>query len=42
MGKRRWRDYKTAAGRRPVKEFLEALKRGMELKKEAKVVSYLF
>jgi phage-related protein len=25
MGKRRWRDYKTAAGRRPVKEFLEAL-----------------
>jgi len=25
MTKRRWRDYKTAAGRRPVKEFLEAL-----------------
>jgi phage-related protein len=25
MAKRRWRDYKTAAGRRPVKEFLEAL-----------------
>ncbi|MGN6256612.1 MAG: hypothetical protein ACTHN3_02535 [Solirubrobacterales bacterium] len=25
MAKRRWRDYKTVAGRRPVKEFLEAL-----------------
>jgi phage-related protein len=25
MTKRRWRDYRTAAGRRPVKEFLEAL-----------------
>ncbi len=25
MGKRRWRDYRTAAGRRPVKEFLDAL-----------------
>jgi hypothetical protein len=25
MAKRRWRDYRTAAGRRPIKEFLEAL-----------------
>jgi phage-related protein len=25
MGKRRWRDYQTATGRRPVKEFLDAL-----------------
>ena len=25
MAKRRWRDYKTAAGRRPVKQFLDAL-----------------
>jgi len=25
MGERRWRDYATASGRRPVKEFLEAL-----------------
>lgn len=25
MARRRWRDYKTSAGRRPVKEFLERL-----------------
>lgn len=25
MGKRRWRDYRTAAGRQPVKEFLDTL-----------------
>jgi hypothetical protein len=25
MGARRWRDYATAGGRRPVREFLEAL-----------------
>lgn len=28
MARRRWRDYRTAAGRRPVKEFLEALNDG--------------
>jgi phage-related protein len=25
QGRRRWRDYRTAAGRRPVKEFLDSL-----------------
>jgi phage-related protein len=25
MGRRRWRDYATSAGRRPVKEFIDAL-----------------